>query len=43
MIDLIKIMMIIMTHHCIDNDTKYQKGGEATSCGGAGSEKVGGR
>ena len=42
MIDLIKIMMVMMADHCIDNDTKYQKGGEATSGGGAGSEKVGG-
>ena len=42
MIDLIKIVMVMMTDNCIDNDTKYQKGGEATSCGGAGSEEIGG-
>ena len=41
MIDLIKIMMVMMADHCIDNDND-QKGGEATSGGGAGSEKVGG-
>ena len=41
MIDLIKIMMVMMTYNCIDNDYD-QKGGEATSGGGAGSEEVGG-